>query len=144
MEPVEHCFKGLPSLDANAVRKALTRSLNQKEIAATLRANVDRWIERFLQYVASRTVKDAAEPTFVKLALKDAKIEDAQKQVKFARLFNEHQALTPELLSQLENDRSFKKPEIDDLRTSFQLSELTRGEFSVVKKLKDEFDVRQP
>jgi len=89
-------------------------------------------------------VSEAAKPTFVKLALDDARIASAEKQEKFARLFNEHKALTPELLRALEKDGAFTGTEIADLRTSFQLTELTRGDFSVVKMLKDEFDVHQP
>jgi hypothetical protein len=46
--------------------------------------------------------------------------------------------LTPEFLVVLEKDRSFKKTEIADLRTSYQLADLTRGDFSVVKMIKEE------
>ena len=143
-EQFETVLNALDSQDARAVRKALTRSFNLKEIAEAFRDNVDNWIEVFLQYVAHQTASDRDDPTFVRLALEDAQITDTQKQIKFARLFNQHQALTPELLDELEKDRSFQKAEIDDLRTSYQLSELTQGDFSVVKMLKQEFSVRQP
>ncbi len=134
----------LPSLDAAALRKTLTRAFNRKEISEAFREKVVNWIEAFLKFVASRSVSGEGKPTFVKSALDDAGITSAQKQEKFARLFNEHKALTPELLATLEKDQSFKKTEIADLRTSYQLAELTHGDFSVVKMLKEEFDVREP
>jgi hypothetical protein len=134
----------LPSLDATAVRKALTRSFNQKEIPAAFQENVDRWVEAFLQFIASLTVSQPDRPTFVKLALEDAGIQDAEKQIKFARLFNQYKTFTPELLQALEQDQSFTQPEIADIRTSFQLADLSQGNFSVVKAIKQEFSVRQP
>lgn len=134
----------LSSLDAIAVRKALTRAFNLKEIPETFREKVSGWVEAFLEFVAGRSVSGAGKPTFVKLALADAGIKDAKKQEKFARLFNDYKALTPELLETLEKDQFFKKTEIADLRTSFKLSEITNGDFSVVKAIKQTFDVRQP
>jgi hypothetical protein len=134
----------LPALDARAVRKALTSSFNRREIPAGLSEQTDGWIEAFLELVARLVLRDDKSPTFVKMALDHAGIGSADKQAKFARLFNQHKALTPELLAALEKDQAFKKAEIDDLRTSYQLAELTRGDFSVVKMLKDEFTVRRP
>src|SRR5215210_3286833 len=83
-------------------------------------------------------------PTFIKLALEEAGIRSAKAQKTFARLFNEHKALTSDLLGALEEDQSFKAVEISDLRTSFQLAELTQGDFAVVKMLKEECGVHQP
>ncbi|CAN5882390.1 hypothetical protein BH18ACI4_BH18ACI4_00610 [soil metagenome] len=143
-EQLETILNSLSSLDTLAVRKSLVRSFNQKEISEIFQEKVERWNEEFLKFVAGRTVSVSAQPTFVKSALEDAGINDAKKQEKFARLFNEHKALTPELLESLEKDRSFKKSEIAALRTSFQLTELTQGDFSVVKAIKDGFGVRQP
>lgn len=134
----------LPSLDAAAVRKKLTRAFNQKEIPEAFREKIDNWVDEFLKFVASRLVSGGPTPTFVKLALDHAGIEGAEKQELFARLFNEHKTLTPELLAVLEKDKSFNKTEIADLSTTFLLADLTRGDFSVVKMLKEEFDVRQP
>lgn len=134
----------LSSLDAAAVRKALNRSFNREEIPGTFREKIDDWLEAFLKFTASQSVRETDKPTFVKLALDHAGIKDAKKQERFARLFNEHKALTPELVETLEKDRSFKKAEIADLRTSFRLAELTRGDFSVIKMIKEEFEIRQP
>ena len=134
----------LPSLDAAAVRKALNRGFNQKEISEAFRKNVAGWVEAFLKLIASRLVSGPGAPTLVKLALEDANITGAKEQERFARLFNEHKAITPGLLDALEKDTSFKKEQIADLRTSFQLSDLTRSDFSVVKMIKEEFGVRQP
>ncbi|WP_100902184.1 neuraminidase-like domain-containing protein [Nostoc flagelliforme] len=143
-EQLTTILNSLSSLDAATVRKAMTRSFNQKEIPEPLRESVSSWVEAFLQFIARRSVSESAEPTFVKLALTDAGIRDAQKQEKFARLFNQYKALTPELLGALEQDQSFTTTEIADLHTSFQLSDLTRGDFSIVKTIKEEFGVRQP
>jgi hypothetical protein len=134
----------LPSLDAAAVRKALTRGFNEKEISATFREKAAGWVEAFLKFAAQLTVNDSKRPTFVKSALEHAGIKGPRKQEKFAALFNQYNSLTPELIEALKGDRSFKKSEIADLRTSFQLAELTRGDFSVVQAIKEEFGVRQP
>ncbi|HEV8714044.1 MAG TPA: hypothetical protein VGX03_14615, partial [Candidatus Binatia bacterium] len=143
-EQLTAILDSLPSLDATAVRKELTRSFNQKEIAETFQEKASDWREAFLQFVARQSVSGATRPTFVKSALEHAGIRNAEKREKFARLFNEYKALTPELLSALEKDRSLQKEEIADLRTSFQLAELTHGDFSVVKTIKEEFAVRRP
>lgn len=143
-EQLAAILDSLSSLDSATVRKTLTRALDQKDIPEAFREKVADWLEAFLKFIASRSVCGEGKPTFVKSALDDAGITSAQKQEKFARLFNEHKALTPQLLEALAKDRSFKKTEIADLRTSYQLAELTRGDFSVVKMLKEDFDVRQP
>jgi hypothetical protein len=133
----------LPRLDREAVRKSLARGFNAKEIPASLRDHVDGWIEAFLQLIARRSL-DESQPNSVKSVLEEAGIKDAKRQETFARLFQEHGALTPELIATLEKDKSFKKGEITDLRTSFQLADLTNADFSVVKALKSEFKIRQP
>ncbi len=143
-EQLSAILDSLSSLDAVAVGKALNRSFNQKDIPEDFREKEAIWVEAFLKFSASRSVSEAAEPTFVRLALNHANIKSAKKQKAFALLFNEYKALTPELLGALENDPSFKKEDIDDLCTSFRLAELTQGDFSVVKMLKEEFDVRHP
>jgi hypothetical protein len=136
--------QALPALDARAVRKALTGSFTRREIPDRLRGRTDEWIEAFLGLVVRLVLGDAKSPTFVRLALDHAGINDADKHAKFARMFIDHKALTPELLDALEKDRSFKKAEIADLRTSYQLAELTQGDFSVVKMLKEDFNIRRP
>ena len=143
-ENLEAVSDALPALDATAVRKALASSFNQREIPARLRGRTDTWIESFLELVARLVLGDAKAPTFVRMALEHAGIDSTDKQAKFARLFNQHRALAPELLAALEKDGAFKKEEIADLRTSYQLADLTQADFSVVKMLKEEFHVRQP
>jgi hypothetical protein len=137
-------FDGLPKLNAAAVSKAFSRGFNQKEIAESFHQNLEAWLEAFLELINNRLLTGEGKPTFVKAALEDAHITDTQKQITFASLFNEYKALTPELLGILEKDTRFKKEEIAALRTSFALSELTQGEFSVVKMIKDAFGIRQP
>ncbi|HEU4854668.1 MAG TPA: neuraminidase-like domain-containing protein [Nitrosospira sp.] len=142
-EQLSTLLDALPSLDAAAVRRAIASSFKQKEIAEVPQESVDAWIEAFLQFIAERILSDE-KPTFVKSALADAGITGGPKQQKFARLFNQYKAFTPELLDALEEDPSFEKSEIADLRTSFQLTQLTRSDFSVVKVLKEEFNIRRP
>jgi hypothetical protein len=134
----------LPSLNAIALRKVLNRGFNQQEISEKFRENTENWIEVFLQFAAKQTVGESAPNKLVKPALEDAGIQDKEKQQKFARLFNQYQTITPELILALEQDDAFTETEIADLRTSFELSNLTQGDFSVVKMLKQEFSVRQP
>ena len=134
----------LSSFDSAAIRKAFVRGFNLKEIPAAFQKKVGGWVDAFAKFVASRSVSRGPEPSFIKSALEDARIKGAKKQEKFARLFNEHKALTPKLLKALERDKSFKRAEISDLQTSFQLKELTQADFSVVKMIKKEFGIRQP
>lgn len=134
----------LASLNTAAVRKSLAGSFNRKEIPELPQEKVAGWTEAFLNFAAESSVSDVAGPTFTRLALQHAGITDAAKQAKFARLFNEHRALTPELLGALEKDRTFAAAEIADLRTSFQLGELTKADFPVVKMIEEEFRIWQP
>jgi hypothetical protein len=143
-EQLDAILDSLPSLDAAAVRRSLISALNRREISESFRERTDEWVEAFLQFAARQLVSDSGKPGFVKQALEDARITDAKKQETFARLFTEQKSLTPELIEALEKDTSFQKEEIDDLRTSFRLAELTRGDFPLVKAIKDEFGVRQP
>ncbi|WP_367025571.1 neuraminidase-like domain-containing protein [Methylococcus sp. ANG] len=141
---LETVTSALPCLDARAVRKALVRGFNRREIAERFRERTDDWVESFLELVSRLVLGDEKAPTFVRMALQHAGIDSADKQAKFARLFQQHRAVTPELLEALEKDRAFKKAEIADLRTSYQLADLTRGDFSVVRMLKEEFNIRRP
>jgi hypothetical protein len=140
-------LRALPKLNAAAVQKALISSFNQNEISANYRAREEEWLAEFLTFAAAQYVNGAGQSTFVKLALEDAGIDQPEKQEKFARLFNEHKALTPELIEALEKDRHFKQEEIEDLRTSFRLAEIiqvTGNNFSSVKVLKDDFGIHTP
>lgn len=134
----------LPTLDAPALRKAFRRSVNRHDIAAALQKQVKGWIETFLQLTARQAVGEGGQDTFLKAALVDAKIKDAKAQQSFARLLQQHGGLTSELLDALAQDKSFKPAQIADLRTSYQLNELTQGDFSIVKAIKSEFGLRQP
>ncbi|MEK6281256.1 MAG: neuraminidase-like domain-containing protein [Acidobacteriota bacterium] len=143
-EQLKAVLDALPTLDADAVRKAIHIAFNRRDISGYLTAELNALIEEFLTLVARRTVSDEEGSTFFKAALEDAGVKTTERQEKVARLFGEHGGLTPELLEKLKQDRSFKPKEIADLRTSFELAELTRGDFSVVKTLKEEFGVREP
>ncbi len=91
----------LPSLNAAAVRKALTRGFNEKEIPEAFQEKVAGWIDAFIAFAAKRLVSPADKPTFVKSALERCRDPGPGKQEKFARLFHEHGTLTPELLAEL-------------------------------------------
>lgn len=134
----------LSSLDEATLRKSFGRAFNQSEIPAPLRKKVPGWIEAFLGFAAEQVLNGEKEPAFVKLALENAGIEDAERQLKFAELLNLRKRFAPELLAALKEDGSFKEDEIADLHTSFRLAELTRGDFSVVRMLKQQFELRRP
>ncbi|MEJ2608183.1 MAG: Tc toxin subunit A, partial [Anaerolineales bacterium] len=143
-DQVSVALASISSLNEGAVKKALARSINLNEIAASFEERTSEWVEAFLDFTAGWLVNGADEPTFVRLALDHARIKDTEKQQKFAKLFNESKELTPEVVSALEEDGSFTRAEIDDLQTSFQIAELTRSDFTVVKAIKDEFGVCKP
>lgn len=143
-EQLAAILDALPALDDVAVQKSLVRALGQNEIAEAFRVKVEDWVEAFLQFAARLLVSRKENPSFVKQALDEAGIKSTEAREAFARLFKEHKGLTPELLDELEADKAFKKEAIADLRASFRLSEVTRGDFSVVKMIKDGFGVRQP
>jgi len=134
----------LPGLDGRTVQQILGSSFNRREIGAGWRDHVAAWGEAFLAFTARLALGEEASPSFAKLALEHAGIKDVDKQARFARRFNEDMALTPAVLQALKEDPAFTASEIADLRTSYQLAELTGGDFSVVKMLKEEFNVRQP
>jgi hypothetical protein len=134
----------LPSLAESAVRKSLSLAFAQNEIAGRFRAQTDEWVEEFLRFAARSLVSRPDSPSFVARALDEAGVHDDKAREAFAHRFNERGALTPELLDELEADGSFKPEQLADLRASFRLAELTRGDFSVVKMIKDEFGVRRP
>ncbi|HEX4959442.1 MAG TPA: neuraminidase-like domain-containing protein [Thermoanaerobaculia bacterium] len=140
----EAILNRLSSLDAATVRKALARSWNSGEISESLREKEAEWIENLLDFAASRAVGPDAPMTLVKAAVAKAGIHDGERKKQFARLLSEHRGLTPAMLASLQNDPSFTAEEIDDLRTSFQLADLTQSDFSVVQKIREDFSVHQP
>jgi hypothetical protein len=143
-EQFSRTLDAMASFTVESARRALTVSFNEKEIPEALRNNVERWIEAFLRFLTTRTLGTAERPTFAGSALLDAGIDNTSKQEKFARLLNENKAFTPALAEALAQDTRFTRAEIADLQTSFQLGDITRGNFSVVATLKRAFDVRQP
>jgi hypothetical protein len=134
----------LPALQAEVIGKALKSSFNRNHISRSLEDKADRWVSAFLKFAAALTVSESGAPTFAKSALDDAGIKDPKQREKFARLYNQHRSMTAAMLKSLERDKSFKPKEIADLRTSFELQELTQTDFSVVKAIKDEFGIRRP
>ena len=146
-EQLTRVLRGLPTLDKATVQKSLVRAFNLNEIPEGYRNAAEDWVEIFLLFAADQYVERAGAATFVKLALEHAQIKDPDKQTTFARLYNEHKALTPKLIDVLEKEGHFKKEEINDLRTSFRLAEIMEvagNDFSLVKRLKDDFHIREP
>ncbi|MCG7405328.1 neuraminidase-like domain-containing protein [Caballeronia zhejiangensis] len=133
----------LTSLNAAALDKALQRSFDGNEIPPALREQSKKWIRDFLDAMAARTVEDSQNAGFLKQALDHAGV-DAERQHAFAARFNEYKAFMPELIAELEESRTLSTDEVADLRTSFRLADLTQGDFSLVRTIKDEFDVRTP
>ena len=68
-EQLSAILDSLSFLDAVAVCKALTRSFNQKDIPEDFREKEAIWVEAFLKFSASRSLSEAAGPTFVRLEL---------------------------------------------------------------------------
>ena len=135
---------GLASLDDVGVGKALDGAFARGDITDALREKVATWIAQFDALMARGSLDDAGTPSFAKLALEHAGIDNAKKQQRFALLLREQGWLTPEMLAALASDRSFKKGEIADLTASYRLADLTGSDFSVVGMLKDTFEIRRP
>src|SRR5262245_9866017 len=134
----------LPSLDANAARKALTIAFNQNLIPSSDKEKVAAWTEAFLNFVARLTLSGDSQTAVLKSALEDAGIEDARRQEIFARLFFEHRGLTPEMVEALKRDGSFRAAEIADLQTTFLIADLAQGNFSAARVLRRAHDIRRP
>ena len=136
-----HCLRSMPQPCA---RRSLA-AFNQKEIPEAFREKIDR-LDRGVSTIRRQPTGERSGASR-RLSNRRSKMPESRalkEQEKFARLFNEHKALTPELLEELEKDAVIQEEEIADLRTSFQLADLTQGDFSVVKMLKEEFEIRQP
>ncbi|MGD2070369.1 MAG: hypothetical protein PVI57_16965, partial [Gemmatimonadota bacterium] len=132
------------AFDEAALGRALDEAFAQHAIASSLAAHRDEWIEAFLALGARRALGDPQNPTFLRLALDDAGIGDPERQEKLARLFNRYRFVSRQLVAELEADPDFGEAEIADLRTSYRLADLTQGDFSVVRALKHDFEVRRP
>lgn len=137
-------LNSLPSLDDTFVRKALNRGFSQREIADTLRGLVEEWVTAFMNFAASRLVGGGAEPTFVQSVLVDANIVEPVRQQRFAFLFKRNNGLTPAFLDALAQDGAFTQVEIDDVHSSFNLADLTKADFTVVKLIKSQYRVQHP
>lgn len=140
-EQLPQVQKNLLRPTAAAVRNTLTASFDRNDISASHRGQAGKWVEEFLRIAAQRS---SEETTFISQALDHAGVKDAGRKEEFAKLFFEHQALTPELLKEAGKQKVLKASEIADLEVSFQIAELTQADFSVVRAVKEEFDIRRP
>jgi hypothetical protein len=136
--------RSLPLVDARAARKALTRSFDQHEIPTALRDELEEWITAFLRFAAQLAMGDPAEPSFLGQAIEHAGIEDEEKQRAVATLLMQHKGFTRQVVESLEKHAKFTRQEVADLSASFQLADLTRGDFSVVAAIREEFEIRGP
>src|SRR6266487_641450 len=143
-ENLSRTSNALASLDAAAAGRALERSFAQRELDPALHQNTQAWTEGFVRLMARRCLEQDGAPTFAKLALEHAGIHDPERQDQFAEIFSQYRTLTPELLATLSKNGAFKQAEIADLTTSYRLAELTQADFTVVRMLKDQFDIRRP
>lgn len=134
----------LPTLDAASVRTALEVSLARGELREGLRAKIDLWIEAFLGLRVRVALGDEEAPTFLGQALREAGIDGPDRQETFARLYLQHGAPTLDFWAAVEKAGSFSEPERADLQTSYRLTDLTNGDFSVVGMLKRTFELRRP
>jgi hypothetical protein len=134
----------LGSLGVATARKIVAQSIRRHDIDDVCPEVIDAWIEAFAKLAAASAIGNAGRRTFLGRALEHAGIVDAGKQESIARLYANHNAFTPALAAELAKDRSFGASEIADLSTSFQLADLTGGDFSVVAAIKDELEVRSP
>lgn len=132
----------IPKFDALTIRKRVLSSISEAEIPSSAREKIDEWIEEVKQVVAGHLLSAQATP-FVREALADAGITATAKQEAFARIFAEHRGHTDELVKALK-DEKFKPQEIAELQTSVELADLTQADISVVKAIKQEFEVRKP
>jgi Tc toxin complex TcA C-terminal TcB-binding domain/Neuraminidase-like domain/Salmonella virulence plasmid 28.1kDa A protein len=137
-------LQDMSSLDAMAVRKSLARGFAGHEITEKFKEAEAQWVEALLRFNARDSASASRRPTFVAAALDDAGIKSPERRLAFARLFNEHKALTPELIDALGKAQAFTPAEVADLRTSYELAELTRADISVVRMLKAELAAPNP
>ena len=132
----------LPTLDARTVREALAAASAAARFGPARPSGWIPWIEAFLELVARLVLGDDGAPSFA--GWPSSMPASRAPRSRPIRAAVQRSSPTPELLDPFEKDRSFKKAEIADLRTSYALADLTRGDFSVVRMVKDEFDVRRP
>lgn len=135
--------QALPGLDETAVRKALQTAFAQHEIDPKLEAKVPSWVKSFLALTARQALGDDGRPTFFKQALDEAGVRSGRQQVELARRFNKHRALSPELLAELAEEEVLDDSQLDDLRASYRLAEITQGDFTVVRSLKESFGIKR-
>jgi Tc toxin complex TcA C-terminal TcB-binding domain/Neuraminidase-like domain/Salmonella virulence plasmid 28.1kDa A protein len=129
------------SLDSTAVRRSLNSAFTANELRESLREQAPAWTETFLSFAASRAAA-GGDPSFLKDALQHAGLP-REKGERFARLFTELKSASA-VLDAITSDPSFQPAEVADLRTSFRLADLTGSDFSVVRAIKETFDVREP
>lgn len=136
----------LASLDVAAVAKALTRAFQEGEIAPTLKKQVPAWLEAFADFLARAVLAQDADgkPSFLLSALEHAGVQEAAAQGAVGRLFNEHRALTPQVLATLEQERILTKAQSADLQASFRLADVIGADFAVVAMVKDHFKIADP
>lgn len=136
--------KTLVSIDAHTLRKSLSRAFHQNEIPRTFQKKTKKWIKAFLALAARLQAKGKTRNRLVKSMLDEAGITDERQKLAFAKVFNAHKSFSREMLTALAKKTELKQEKIADLTTSFTLSNLTRADFSLVKHLKADFNIRHP
>lgn len=136
--------RAIPDLDEGGARAALAHGFARGDIAPAWRKREDAWIKTFLALAGRLLLGEEGAPSFAKRALDAAGIADKAAQAKFAVLMQRHRALTPAMLAELANEKAFGKDAIADLKTSYELAELTRGDFAIVTVIKEQLGTRRP
>jgi hypothetical protein len=134
----------MAQLTPAAARRKLTNALRRNEIAARCSEQVEAWLDAFAAFAAGAVLGTRAEPSFAAQALADAGISDPGKRRTVADLINRHGRLAPKAIEALEASKAFTADEVGALRASYDLADVTRGDFALVKALKNRFKVRQP
>ena len=131
----------LSQLDEKGIRKALRTAFRTNKIETVPEDTIQKWLQLFEDYVAESEV--TTKETFTRKALEEVGVKGKAKQVKFARAYKKYNTFSPELKAELKKNR-FKVSEINDLQTTYELSNFSNGDFELVKSIKQTFKVRDP
>ncbi len=133
--------RALATLDQATVQKALQTAFQQNAIGTPSEETVAIWLKAFKKYTAEQ---EAGGNTFAHAALEEAGIQSKGKKEEFATVFQKHGVFNSEFIADLKKSGNFEDAEIADLQVSYQLNEFARGDFALVKSIKEAFKVRKP
>jgi hypothetical protein len=141
IEQIPQIQEKLLSLTALEASNFLADAFQQNDIPSAHREQADQWLALFF---ASQAKSSAGDKTFVSMALQHAGVHEPERREAFARLFLVYQKLTPELVKEARENKILSEEEAGDLQVSFELADVTQADFSLIKAVKEEFEVRRP